>query len=483
MRQESTGEVNMKIYPVDPCTINACLFNPEAGDVFELQRGIYTQPIVIRNIQGRKDAPIILRGAEGAVIDGGLCFEEFEPRATLEAWKVRSYPGLYPIAHQAWIQIESCSWIIIENLRIRQCWPTAVYFHNSQNLIISSLNIQDSTFAIYGEGDNSAHVTIENCQWLQDITEEKLWRQLTWEAIHGNDPKINGGRAFDGAFFRTRNIRGNVIIRNNAVRHAANGIHMFNRKRGRANRNQLNQNVQIYGNRFENIRDNAVEPERLAVNWWIFNNEFVDCHALYSLDMDTCGYFYIFGNRCWFTSKPGPVGDSHGGGKVFKVDKEPWFAIGPTYVFNNSMYIRTKYMTKCSMRRFFHFNNAICCCHALLEDLDTACDTKRSFLKKVTKDWEGLQIRFKNDMVLHDDFPKELIKKGYPIENGKEGDPGFADPSEGDLSLSSKSPAIQAGCEYKIELPWGDSWALNPMGDIGAFQNGKVIQGPPFKSY
>lgn len=473
----------MKMHPVNPHTINASLFDAAPGDVFEMQPGIYAEPIVIRSIHGRNDVPIILRGTEGAVIDGGLRFDEFEPRATLEAWKVRSYPGLYHIAHEAWIRIENCSWIIIEKLQIRQCWPTAVYFHNSQNLTFRSLNIQDSTFAIYGESDNSAHVTVEDCHWLQDITEEKMWKQLSWEAIHGNDPKINGGRAFDGAFFRTRNIKGNVVIRNNIVRHAANGIHMFNRKRGKANRNQLNQNVQIYGNRFENIRDNAAEPERLAVNWWIFDNEFVDCHALFSLDMDTCGYFYIFGNRCWFTSKPGPVGDSHSGGRVFKMDREPWFAIGPTYVFNNSMYIRTKYMTKCSMRRFFHFNNAICCCHALLDDLDAACENERSFLKKVATDWEGLKIRFKNDMVLHPDFPKKLITKGYPIENGMGIDPRFTDPFEGDLSLSDDSSAIKAGCEYKIELPWGASWGLNPMSDIGAFHNGQVIQGPPFKCY
>jgi len=473
----------MKRNPVNPCNINASIFNAEPGDIFEMQPGIYSEPIIFRNIHGRKDAPIILRGTDGVVIDGKLSFDEFEPRATLEAWKIRPYPGLYHIAHESWIQIENSSGIIIEDLHIKQCWPTAIYFHYSKELTFRRLNIQDSTFAIYGEGDTSEDIIIEDCCWLQDVTGKKLWEKLSWEAIHGNIPKINGGRAFDGAFFRTRNIKGNVIVRNNTVRHAANGIHMFNRRRGKSNRNQLNQNIQIYGNRFENIRDNAIEPERMAVNWWIFNNQFLDCYSHYSLAMDTCGYFYIYGNRSWFTSKPGPIGDSHSGGRVFKIRKTPWFAIGPTYVFNNSMYIRTKYLAKCSMLRFFHFNNAICYCHKILDDLDLVCDGERSFIKKVPTNWEELEIEFKNDIVFHHDFPDKLIKKGYPIKNGKGVDPRFKDQFIGDLTLSKESPGIKDGCEYKIDLPWGDFWELNPMSDIGAFQNSRVIEGPPFRTY
>ena len=36
-----------------------------------------------------------------------------------------------------------------------------------------------------------------------------------------------GARAFDGAFFRTRSIEGNVNIRNNSVRHAFIDVQMF----------------------------------------------------------------------------------------------------------------------------------------------------------------------------------------------------------------------------------------------------------------
>lgn len=85
--------------------------------------------------------------------------------------------------------------------------------------------------------------------------------------MHGNDKKINGARAFDGAFFRTRNIRGNVIIRYNRIRHAANGVHMFNRRLGAGCRKGLNNNVQVHHNIFEHIRDNVLEPVRRAANW------------------------------------------------------------------------------------------------------------------------------------------------------------------------------------------------------------------------
>lgn len=63
-------------------------------------------------------------------------------------------------------------------------------------------------------------------------------------------------------------------------------------------------NVEIYDNDFQFNRDNPVEPEDYAANWWVFHNRIYNGHGWFSLDGVKGGPVYIFGNVGWFDDKP-----------------------------------------------------------------------------------------------------------------------------------------------------------------------------------
>ncbi len=63
-------------------------------------------------------------------------------------------------------------------------------------------------------------------------------------------------------------------------------------------------NIEIYDNDFQFIRDNPVEPEDQAVNWWIYHNRIYNGHGWISLDGVGGGPMYIYGNVGWFDDKP-----------------------------------------------------------------------------------------------------------------------------------------------------------------------------------
>jgi hypothetical protein len=81
-----------------------------------------------------------------------------------------------------------------------------------------------------------------------------------------------------------------VIVRGNHVRDAYNAIRMVVRNPDICD--ACNWNVEICDNRFERIRDNPIEPEGHALNWFVHDNQFVNCHAWFSLDGVRGGYFY-----------------------------------------------------------------------------------------------------------------------------------------------------------------------------------------------
>ncbi|MGO7557720.1 right-handed parallel beta-helix repeat-containing protein, partial [Rhizobium johnstonii] len=70
-------------------------------------------------------------------------------------------------------------------------------------------------------------------------------------------------RAFDGDFFRAWTIAGYVIIRNNIIVDAFNGVHFFNQA-AESIKDTFCRNVLIEKNWFVRIRDNAIEPEDFA---------------------------------------------------------------------------------------------------------------------------------------------------------------------------------------------------------------------------
>ena len=126
-----------------------------------------------------------------------------------------------------------------------------------------------------------------------------------WHRNHWCEYKHPLGRLRhqNGAFFGSDDVRGSVVIRDNVIRHAFNAIRMDisnplqeEMKKNETLRDGYNTNVEIYRNRFEYIRDNIVEPEFSAANWWFYENTILNAHAWFSLDGLYGGDWFIFGN-------------------------------------------------------------------------------------------------------------------------------------------------------------------------------------------
>ena len=483
---------------VTPETIDQALEAVGAGDVVVLAPGRYRRRLTVRGATGTTEAPIIIRGEPGAVLDGGQRFEDFNPRAQVIAQGEDDngcFPGLYSIAHEGILVLDECVWVNLESLEIEGAWPTAIFLNNSRHIVVESVRVRESTWAIAVHGERSRYITVQDCHWLQDITEGDLWSRVGWERVHGDHVKTGDARGYDGDFFRAYLIEGDVVIRRNLVEHAFNGVHMYNYKVNP--RPDLNNNVQIYDNRFRYIRDNPIEPEYGATNWWVYHNELFNCHKWFSFQMKRSGYFYVFGNVGWFDDMPGPPEDDNAGGGVFKFQGRVDPAVAPHYVFNNSWYLRSSYIKKKRLSSFLHTNNAIAYCDPGTHGSDM-CEAPKAFFgsgasipptdpiiekKQFTTAWKKLGIAFVNDIVCHEHFPGVLREMGYPIEDGVAADPDFVDRLHGDLRLNQGSPCRGAGRPLRMTLPDGSHWETPETFDVGAYQGETLFEPHPFVRY
>src|SRR5262249_51296602 len=143
-----------------------------------------------------------------------------------------------------------------------------------------------------------------------------------------------------------KRIVGNVVVRGNKIKDAYNGVRM---KADKDDPSTINANIHVYGNEFTRIRDNPIEPEVSAYNWNVRHNQLVDCHAWFSFDGVTGGFWYFYGNTSTFTSRQGPANTfGHTMGRVLKLSYESKprsedserVPCKPWYVFNNSWHLR-----------------------------------------------------------------------------------------------------------------------------------------------
>jgi hypothetical protein len=472
---------------VDPKTVQARLDKAGPGDVIVLGPGRYTEALRLIGRRGNPMRPITIRAQPGAVIDGGISFTVFNHRAQLVAkadWLLgRRPPGIQSIALEAMLTIDSCEHVRVEGLAFRATWPTAVLVDTSRDVILSRLHIRDSAFAFFLHGELTRGIVIERCTWLQDVTRGDLWRRIAWDRIHGDDWHEADVRGLDGDFVRSYRIAGDLTVRHNRILHAFNGVHCFNRRPDFPD--TLNRNVYIYGNYFACIRDNPIEPEGTAWNWWVFHNRFFNCHKWFSLELERSGYFYIFGNLGWFDEIPGPPKSKNQGGAVFKFGEEAGPGHGPHYVFNNSWYLRSPLADCGRWADLEHTNNAVLYCGQHPDHM-AACTTDARLFgdtangseeERFTKEWAALKISFANDCIAHHEFPEPVRAAGYPVEGGIAQDPGFRNPAKGDFRLNGESPCRGKARQLTLELLGRPSVTVTPR-DIGAFQDNELIEPP-----
>lgn len=491
-----------------------------------LIEGRHREPITIEGKRGTQGEPIIIRGVN-AKIGSDMDFKDYKVGAnTLAAAHQEggSFPGVYFLADNAALLVRNCQWVVIEELTFENCWPTAIYLENCQHIRIRKISFRGGTIAIGAVGANTRHILIEGCDWVQDVsgrgekdiasirsgkgvrragtfTLADLWRKYPWKAVHGaggEDGLVDvddDARAYDGDFFRAWTIAGYVIIRDNIIVDAFNGVHFFNQAAESIKEN-FSRNVLIEDNWFVRIRDNAVEPENFAWNWTVRGNTFADCYMPFSFELERSGYFYVYGNVGWNVDVPGPDDDTHAKGQLFKFP-DAHSADGPHYVFNNTWLLRWPLVKKKLFSNLVHANNLIgYATDSAKYSLDGASPFGKGWNTDAypatagnqindifVRNWPWRQISFDGDVVDHPHFPDLVRQAGYCVGKAALRQPVvFADPSPvtpKSLMITSPPSAIA----MHLELANGRSLEIDRKDYVVGAWQGEVrlrIPGPAF---
>ena len=493
----------MTVIYVTPADIQQRLDQAQPGDEIVLRAGLYRKRLRMKDRSGSAARPITVRAEPGANLDDGVTADAYKPTANQLALDVfqgkvpgypnPSFPGLYPWIKDGQLVLDNCHHVRLLNLNIQQSWPTLIALLDSSHIEIAGATLFDGTFAIGATGSTTSAISIHDCSWVQDIVDHRMWRETDWRHIHG-DPLEDDGwpidlvgdrRQFDGDFFRGYGIRGNVHILCCSVTAAFNAVHLYNPAADLT----LGRDVEVAYCTFREIRDNILEPEDMAHNWWFHHNEIINGHKWFSIEQKSTGYFYWFANRVWYDSIQGPPDDIHSMGGVFKTPKKPPKVNGKHYVFNNSFCTHGAYLGKGVLSQFVHRNNAVRLAVAgdavfnpqepasVFGEL-TAAPTDQE--KRFTTDWGGLQIDMRNDLVAHPSWPGQVQAAGYPIQPAAGTDPQFVSWFTGDLTLAAASPCKAASVALDVELVDGSIWQAPAGGDIGAWQGANLFGGPAF---
>jgi hypothetical protein len=417
------------------------------GQTIRLLSGVYTEPFVIANKRASFKRPIVIRGEGGVTFDG---------RRNL----VRPPDGEeIDRTHYAFVKILDSQGIILEDVTIENVWPTGVYIGESSEIVLRRLNMHRGTYAIFARGKSCRRIVAERCAWTGDVT---LWDGVSWKDVHGPPyPR----RELDGDFFRSVDIAGEVVIRRNMIQHVFNGVHLF---ASATDDEAVNRDVWVYENTFAFVRDNVVEAEQRAHNWWIFGNRIYNGHKWIAFEEATGGYWYVFANVGWFDRRPGPPGDTNNGGAVFKENKGP-FPTKPVYAFHNTWYLRSTYVKKGRIPGLVHFNNAIVYARAADHPPGLVDDEKPMFGAEFLAAWKPGDSTFDHDYCHHPQYRlMARLSGGDRVAPDDPPDPRFRDRENYEFAPGDGSPLIKAGKARAIELPDRSPWTVPGKRNLGA---------------
>jgi hypothetical protein len=453
------------------------------GVTIQLLPGIYKQDTRAEGIffprDGSPDRPITLRGmGSDTIIDGteARAFSERENVVvagmakslfdTLGIEVLRKADEMSLLLRPDYrggsicFRLDQKQWIVLDNLTLRDCADAGVIVRNSQYITLKNSIIVKGLYAVFAEGPRTHHVLLENNVWIQD-TSQDMWSRRHWcEYKYG---KLRGQA---GALFAGVDIAGGIIVRRNRLQYAFNAVRIDVSNVMRADPSwlgKLNTNIEVYDNNFAFIRDNVLEPEYDATNWWFHGNRIRNAHAWFSFDGLHGGRWYVYDNVGWFDDKPSReckasgsckqwqernpelCSDLHDGGRVFKFRPDGRYAPGPLFVFNNSWYLRVSIIKDGRLGYIGHWNNAIDFCRP--EDYPNGiCDGVKPFFNGFL--WDDDNYSFAFDLSNHPDFPVGLRRQGYRISgtSAPHSKPLFVDGRNGDLTLVDGSLGRGTGC-------------------------------------
>lgn len=413
----------------------------QPGDTVYLMPGTLKEKISIVSKKGIPENPVYIRGLYTPeemrpVIDGAAA----EP--TLNAQNL-------------WMIISDSQWLEFSNIIFKNGWTDPVQITNSSYINFSKCTFYGGRKVILATGEDTHHLLVENCYW--DQGGEALWKysepggiEAAWATLHDGAMSYYNGSLID--FGGTG---GSVVIRNNYIVNAFNGI------RWSAQQN-YDSNVEIYGNNVEKIRDNDFEPENFSFNLFIHHNYSHNIHKTMSVDNVNGGFIYYFGNRITSANDSWSNQICTGFWKVYGTERNLSF---PMYAFNNSFCGVGKVMGSMNGKalNFKHFNNVYYFTGSRTWNLDQWDNSDEFDYDISSKQW-----------------PSNIVNNGQE-KNGRIADAMFKDPTLFDLSLKDGSPAADAGKINSFpELGWTQTYS-GTAPDAGAYENGRPVQGPAFR--
>ncbi len=533
----------------------------EPGTEIRLLPGRFTKKITIRRLNGRGNAPIVIQGSlKSTLIDGQVDpvnnpadRSGLWPRVDRARLDLRHHSG----RKRPFFRAESSSWIEWRDLWVENCWPYFLNFSSCHHLTVAGCRIRGGTYAIYMKDAHSPkpshHILIENNKWCQDPTGSddpgssdpagrKSWQDWTWHEMKKKPKDFPGWedlRFMNGGFIGGNDIAGSVVVRWNEMRFAFNAIRLEiseNQKLREPLRPddqgnapfldpeefkfnytppdlRRNTNVEIYENLFEYIRDNAIEPEYGATNWWVWNNRMDNIHKAISIHNNGGGYWYFFGNVGGMDAVPPaqinepPVWRKNRpvrklGGKIFKFLYGPPLPGKSCFAMHNSWRPRGGVVTGGGeMRHFKHLNNAIQHCAPVQLDADIRCPPTAAFAElfdqknQPEKEFDygfatrikplndDARNRFDHDVSNGADFPDKPRDQNQEMGGKKAKTDVFDKNQRKHFILASDSPA--RGLAEPVELrgrkdwPAKENWQSTAT-DAGAVQPDGHFAGPSF---
>ena len=422
-------------------SINAAVKVSSAGDTIFIMPGVYKEIIYFNSKNGEPEKSICLRGYptnenKFPVIDGGL------ERPSNEA-------------SNDWMIFKNSSWIEISNLRFVNGWTFPIKVENSSYLTFRNCKFYGSRRVINAGGINTHHILIEKCFW--DQGGDFLWRiekdsegVEAWLSMH----HMSMGY-FNGSLIDFHETGGSIVIRDNKIINAYNALR-FRGVKG------YDSNVEIYNNDISNIRDNDFEPEYYSYNLHIYHNRSHNVHKTLSVDNVEGGLIYYYGNIITSDSDSWTVRICDGVWKLYGTERKLSY---PLYAFNNSLYtFGTAFWNMHGNEKYLkHFNNAYYFASDKGWDLN---------------EWDSTDV-FDYD-VSNKPFPKNIVENKQEV-HGKIGGIKFNNPKKRDLTLQNGSAGLDAGKIISLnEFEWTQKFE-GKAPDAGAYENGKLVEGPPFR--
>jgi len=434
------GTVRAAIREVRPSmgtqAINEVLNDSRAGDTILFAAGTYQGPFVLNEVLGQENLPIVISG-----------IQKSEKKKSLIDGKTK--PGILQ-GHQAFF-LKNCAWISIENFTIKNCWTDLIKAENTAYLSLRNCHLTGGKRALFATGRGSHHFLIEHCTWEQD---ERVWTQTgdySWDEIH------HGVHShYNGSLFQGSRISGGIVLRDNFIKNTFNAFRLSQINDGTMDPLACS-NVEIYRNIIINTSDNVLEPEVHTRNLHFYHNQMINGHAFVSITEVAGGDIYIYGNTA--VSLPG----SEDGWTIFKISNSETSLTEPFYIFNNSWQVDFDMIG--SPRHVWQNNH--------IRHFNNACFSEASDTFGIYNLGEDNHFDFDCSNV---PFPELLSQQGFE-KNGVVSDPLFKNPYNNDFHLQANSPCRDRGTpaeglimDYKGEAP-----------DVGAYDNGKLIEGPPFR--